>query len=207
MKKFFAMVAVALIAAMNVNVNAQSNSELKNEVSVTYGAGYMSAIIDAFGAGLGDAIVDYATDRDWANDSYSGTFGVEYFRHLNNPKLAVGGIATYTHYGEDVINKNENDKVVGERSRNYFTVMPAIKYNWVNKEHFAFYSKAAAGVMVLFDEDTDKENSKYSNSDTFTTFTFQVSPVGVEFGGTVRGFVELGFGEQGIALAGLKYKF
>ncbi len=207
MKKIFMMAAVAIMAAMNMNVNAQDNSELKNEVSVSYGAGYMSALIDAFGAGLGDAIVDYATNRDWANDSYSGTFGVEYFRHLNNPKLAVGGIATFTHYGEDVIDKSNNDKVVGERSRNYFTLMPAIKYNWVNKEHFAFYSKVAAGAMVLFDEDTDKENSQYSDSDTFTCFTFQLSPVGLEFGGAWRGYLEMGFGEQGVALIGLRHKF
>ena len=38
-------------------------------------------------------------------------------------------------------------------------------------------------------------------------FNFQASLLGVEFGGAFRGFVELGFGEQGIALAGLRYKF
>ena len=36
---------------------------------------------------------------------------------------------------------------------------------------------------------------------------FQASLVGVEFGGKLRGFVEAGVGEQGIVLAGLKYKF
>ena len=30
---------------------------------------------------------------------------------------------------------------------------------------------------------------------------------GVEVGGALRGFAELGWGEQGIILAGLRYKF
>ena len=39
-------------------------------------------------------------------------------------------------------------------------------------------------------------------------FNFQVSAIGVEVGSPkFRGFAELGYGEQGIALIGLRYKF
>jgi hypothetical protein len=36
---------------------------------------------------------------------------------------------------------------------------------------------------------------------------FQVSALGVEFGGKFRGFAELGVGDQGILQAGIRYKF
>ena len=39
-------------------------------------------------------------------------------------------------------------------------------------------------------------------------FNFQVSAIGAEFGNqSVRGFAELGFGELGVALIGVRYKF
>jgi hypothetical protein len=39
-------------------------------------------------------------------------------------------------------------------------------------------------------------------------FNFQASLLGIEAGGqNVRGFVELGMGEQGVALAGIRCKF
>ncbi len=199
------MAAAALMAASSMNVNAQSISEAKNELSISYGAGYGSALIEAFGVGLGDAIVNAGSNRKWDNEKFSGTVGIEYFRHLNNPKLAVGAIITYTNYSHDVVDKTSNAKVA-ERSNTYCTVMPAIKYNWINKEHFAFYSKVAAGVIYLEEKDKDLEKKK-ETTDEFYTFMVQVSPVGVEFGGKFRGYVELGFGEQGIALAGLRYKF
>ena len=45
------------------------------------------------------------------------------------------------------------------------------------------------------------------NDDASTTFNFQATFVGVEVGGALRGFAELGVGEQGIILAGIRYKF
>lgn len=36
---------------------------------------------------------------------------------------------------------------------------------------------------------------------------WQASLVGAEFGNAFRGFLELGCGEQGILVAGLRYKF
>ena len=84
--------------------------------------------------------------------------------------------------------------------------MPSLKYYWVNKDHFGFYSKLAAGVM--FDSDSYKANGN-KNSESSAYFGCQVSPVGLEAGSkNIRGMVEFGFGEQGVgALAGLKFKF
>lgn len=199
------MAAAALMVASNMNVNAQEYSDMKNELSISYGMGYGSALIEAFGVGFGNALIHAGTNREWDNSTYTGTVGFEYFRHLNNPKLALGCIATVTNFSEDVVKKDTRAKV-GEHSSTYVTLMPAIKYNWINKEHFALYSKVAAGVMYLEEKDKDYEKKTEDNAST-AGFMFQVSPVGVEFGSKFRGFVELGFGEQGIALGGVRYKF
>lgn len=94
----------------------------------------------------------------------------------------------------------------GERTRNYFTVMPAVKFNWINKDHFALYSKLGFGATILSETAKDAKKDT-SESDSRVYFAYQVSAIGVEFGSKLRGFVEAGVGEQGIILAGIRYKF
>jgi hypothetical protein len=73
------------------------------------------------------------------------------------------------------------------------------------------YSKLAAGAMMsVFKSEVFKsEDTKGgSDSDSKIYFMYQVSALGIEFGSqNFRGFLEAGAGEQGIVLAGLKYKF
>ena len=67
------------------------------------------------------------------------------------------------------------------------------------------YLKAAAGYTL------QRINETYKGQDESTTdgiFNVQFSLLGMEAGSQhIRAFIELGFGEQGIALAGLRYKF
>lgn len=198
MKKMFLMVVAAMMATMSVNAQ---NSELKNEIGVSYGLG-LSLIGDGLGNSLGNGFFDGIAGREWTNNKEFGSLSLEYFRHIN-PKFAVGGIFSYSRFGEDVV----KDQVkVGERTRNYYTVMPAIKYNWVNKEHFALYSKLGIGATIA-SSNTRHLTNNTSNSYSQVFFAFQVSAIGVEFGSKLRGFVEAGCGEQGIILAGIRYKF
>lgn len=201
MKKYFVMVVAAMMATMNVNAQ---NEDLKHEIGISYGLG-VSTISDGIGNGVGRGIFENLAGYEWTNDKQFGSLAVEYFYHTNNPKLAVGGIVTYSKYGEDVM-KKETKSIVGERTRHYISVMPSVKYYWINKNHFGLYSKAAAGAMLLSEKSKDNElNKEETNSKVY--FMGQVSPIGVEFGGQVRGFIEAGCGEQGIVLAGVKYKF
>ena len=197
MKKIVLMVVAAMMATMTVQAQ---NEDLKNEIGVSYGAG-LSLIGDGIGNGIGKAFGQLGGYK-YTNDKQFGSLSVEYFRHLNsNNRVAIGGIFAYSRYGEDELKDNVK---VGDRTRNYFTLMPAVKYYWVNKNHFGLYSKVAVGATYMSSKVTengvDENNSK-------VYFMCQVSAIGVEFGGKLRGFVEAGVGEQGIVLAGLKYKF
>jgi hypothetical protein len=193
------MVAVALMATMSVNAQ---NEELRHEVSVAYGGPSLSQ----FGSGLGEGLGLAFTNSEYDDGNIFGPISAEYFYHPNNPRLAVGGIITYSKWDSDVLRRSNHNDKLGERNRNYLSVMPGIKWDWVNKNSFGFYPKAAAGPMFVFCKSEDYESNK-SLTQNGTYFLFQCSPIGIEFGGKFRGFAEIGLGEQGVLLGGLRYKF
>ena len=85
------------------------------------------------------------------------------------------------------------------------TLMPSVKYYYVNGKNFGLYSKVAAGVMMMRAK-SESNGKSYTDSD--FRFMCQASLLGLEAGSqNFRCFFELGAGEQGIILAGLKYKF
>lgn len=183
-----------------ISMGAQAQDDEKNELSVSYGVG-ISTIGDGIGNAIVNGLIDSWSGCEW-DASRFGTIGVEYFRHLNNPRLAVGAIFTFAKYAEDVIKKDDKSKV-GDRSRTYLTLMPSLKYYWVNGKSFGFYSKVAAGAMLMKYDD-----SRISSSESQLYFMAQASPIGLEAGSTsFRGFIEAGFGEQGILLVGLRARF
>ena len=49
--------------------------------------------------------------------------------------------------------------------------------------------------------------TSYSSSDSKVDFMGHLTALGAEFGGQLRGFAELGFGERGVFTLGLRYKF
>ena len=198
MKKIILMVAVAMMTAMNVNAQ---NENLHHELSLSYGFGSIAQFGDGVGEGLGLVF----TNTEYDDGSIVGPITLEYFYHFNNPRLAIGGSFTYSKWDSDVLVRNSQTKV-GERNRNFFSVMPAFKSYWVNKNHFGLYSKVAAGIGFLQCTDNDFE-THVKKDDNGCYFMFQLSFIGVEFGSKFRGFAEAGIGDQGFIQAGIRYKF
>ncbi len=178
MKKLLLMVVAAMMATMNVN----AQEEYKNEISIAYGTGANTDLVMSIAKGM-------FTGKQL---DYWGPISVEYFGRLNsNNRLGLGGIF--------VLGGCKWDDT-GDAKSKYYTIMPAVKYNWAVKKYVSWYSKGAAGLSIA-------SQSGGREDKTDVVFNFHASLVGVDFGGAFRGFVELGFGEQGIALAGLRYKF
>lgn len=199
MTKKLSLLLIALMAV--VCVQAQDEKP-RHEIGVSYGVG-ISLIGDGIGNAVGAGLFEALTGYEWTNKKEFGTLGLEYFYHLPNAsKVAVGGIITYARYGEDV----EKDGLKkGERTRTYMSLMPSVKYYYVDGKNFGLYSKAAAGIMML--RAKSEEGSK-SDTDTDCRFMWQASLLGLEAGSqNFRFFLEAGVGEQGIVLAGLKLKF
>lgn len=201
MKIKILMVAVAFMTAWNVNAQ---NENLHHELSLSYGLGSIAQL----GDGIGEGIALIFSDKEYDDGFILGPITAEYFYHFNNPRLAIGGSVSYSKWDSDVLIRNSHEKV-GETKRNFFSIMPSFKCYWVNKNHFGLYSKAAAGVGFLTNKSKNIEENKVvkENEESGTYFMFQASFIGAEFGSKFRGFVELGVGDQGFALAGIRYKF
>ena len=194
------MVAVALMTAMSVNAQSEN---LRHEVSLSYGLGSVAQFGEGLGEGLALALF---SDTEYDDGFILGPISAEYFYHFNNPRLALGGLVSYSKWDSDIQKKRGNHEKVGERNRNYWSVMPAIKWYCTNKNSFGLYSKAAVGAAFLSSTEKDYATGK-STDDSGTYLMFQLSLIGAEFGKQFRGFAELGVGEQGFLQAGVRYKF
>ena len=193
------MVAVALMTAMSANAQ---NEDLHHELSLSYGLGSIAQLGDGLGEGIGLVF----TNTEYDDGVILGPISLEYFYHFNNPRLALGASFTYSKWDSDVLDRSSHQKL-GDRKRNFFSVMPSFKSYWINKNSFGLYSKVAAGVGFLKCTDKDFRNNNVEKDDNGCYFMFQLSFIGAEFGGKVRGFAELGVGDQGFAQAGVRYKF
>ena len=198
MKKILVLAAVAMMTAMSVNAQ-NGYDDTKHEVAISLGVWSNSEIIDAF-ENVGGALVG----ARFENEKFTGPISAEYFYHVKN-WLGVGGILAYGQCEQDVYFVGKKD---GVSKNTYLTLMPAVKLDWLRKKHFGIYSKLAFGATLRNEKyDSDSDSSK-DDSDSEVHVNWQASLLGMEFGGpTIRGFLELGTGEQGIALVGLRYKF
>ena len=192
------MAAVAMMTAMNVSAQ-NGYDETKHEVAITLGVWSNSQVIDVF-ENVGGALVG-ATFED---ESFTGPISAEYFYHVKN-WLGVGGILAYGQNKQDVYLGREKD---GVSKNTYVTLMPAVKFDWLRKKHFGMYSKLAFGATLRNEKYESVNPSTKDDSDSEVHVNWQASLLGMEAGGpTLRGFLELGTGEQGIFLIGVRYKF
>ena len=193
------MIATVLFCGSVQNVRAQ-HDELRHEIGISYGSTPLSTW-GTIGTALADGLFQGLGGARYENRSSFGSLSAEYFYHPS-PSVGIGGIVCYSQDIDDIFVSGAAD---GERTTRFFTVMPAVKWDYLHRKHFGMYMKAAAGYTLERVNETYKEQDETKNSG---LFSFQLSLLGIEAGSPhVRGFVELGVGEQGIALAGLRCKF
>ncbi len=195
------MMMAAILLCGTMSAQAQDYYETKHEIGVSVGwmatSQIISSMVDFTGTGLTGGTVTYD------NESNFPAISLEYFYHVS-PAIAVGGFIGYSGRTEDIL---VGGSKAGEAKRNTFSVVPTLKFDWLRKQSFGMYSKVGLGMSVMSDKQ-EKTGGSELNSDTHYHLNFQASLVGMEFGSEYfRGFAELGFGQQGILLAGLRYKF
>ena len=181
MKKFILSVFLVICT-----LTAGAQEYCQHEISLSYG------IITPSGAlGMVQQLIAKAlsglTDDEFSS-SNTGALSVEYFYRLSE-LVSVGGVASYHGFSATL-----GDSTMGIKA---YTLMPAVKLSWYNREWFSSYSKFAVGASLVA-MGTEKPKL-WPNG--------QFSLLGLEFGRSVRVFAEFGFGEQGLALGGLRYRF
>lgn len=196
MKKLILTTVAALTIA--ANVSAQTGyDDTKHEVAIRYGIAPNSKWLNhvgVFSVAFGGCEYD--------NLNHTGSFSAEYFYH-SKEKLGIGCVLAYGK------NKGDYDYGLndyGKTEASYYTFMPAVKFDYLRKENFGMYSKFALGVTMT--SGTYKYNDGTTKDCTDYSLNFQASFIGIEAGSPyLRGFTELGIGEQGVLSIGIRYKF
>lgn len=116
-------------------------------------------------------------------------------------QLTVGGVFSYAGQFGTIQTKPATYVV----QQNFFSIMPQVKYNWLNRETWRLYSRVAAGVVVA--NVGYQDGTEINERQTAVSFAFQVSPIGFEFGRVLAGFVEAGFGATGVLAVGIRKSF
>lgn len=193
--KIKTFILILALAAPICNINAQ---EPKHEISVSYGVLPNSLWLDGVQTFF-EAL--FGQKKDTRN--YVGPIGLEYHYRVS-PLIGVGAVAVYSHHEEDLL---KDDAVIRSRNKNYYTIMPSVKFNWLRRNHWGLYSKVAIGAS-LFNQKMKEADTGQKTDDNKVNFNFQASAIGIEAGsGTIHGFFEAGLGEQGVFLGGVRAKF
>lgn len=199
MKKILLLAVAAMMATVNANA---WDDNVKQEVGISYGVWSNSDIINAYET-IGTNIFGAST----GDEHFVGPIGLEYFYHLNS-WFSVGGIGVYGQMHQDLFLTGKKNGKDGEIKNLYLTLMPAMKFDWVRKSHFGVYSKLGIGATLRNEKVDYDASDKDDYNDTEVHVNWQVSLLGLEAGGNrLRGFLEIGTGEQGIFDIGLRYKF
>lgn len=194
------MKKICILAALLCSTVFNAPAQEKNEISVGYGTVPNSSLLSMFtGLTVISSSLGTVKYTDW---KCTGAFSAEYF-HRVSPRFSVGGAAVYVRSSRDIlILKN----IEGEAKVNFFTLMPSVKYEWLQKKDISLYSKAAAGITLRSEKQSCTGADEFTGNDIFPNV--QVSLLRVEAGGlSLRGFAEIGYGEQGMVMAGLRYRF
>jgi hypothetical protein len=202
MKKILVMMVATFMVTLSVK--AQSQDEYyKHEIAVAYG-GMSNSNWMSIGDALGTVLVTGGY-FSYDDGSFVGPISAEYFYHIS-PLIGLGAMGVYAKETKDM---TMGGKVYGEAKSTYVSVMPGAKFNWLRKKNFGLYSKVGIGPCFRTRSEkysTDSKSADDSSSD--VCFNFQVSALGIEAGANnFWGFIELGLGEQGMGLAGLRVKF
>lgn len=203
MKIKFILAALAVCAFASAPAQAQDEMETRHEIAFSYGGVPNSVWIDIY-----TDIIPALFGERREGSGYVGPLGLEYYYHTS-PLIGVGAVAVFASSKQDCF---YNDTQTSAITKSFFTFMPSVKFNWLRKRNWGLYSKVAAGVTYarFNDEDYDDNGKKTGEKSVSKDllFNYQASLIGVEAGTeNVRGFAELGIGEQGVALAGVRFKF
>lgn len=162
----------------------------KNDISVEYGFSIQDI---AMGLGLLGVAIGGAASENPVKLAATGTIGVEYNRSLGRV-ISLGAVVNYGRsWGESI------DKTT---SLDVLCAMASMKAYWFKTQYCAMYTRVGLGFGLI--------GSKAGTENPYKIDMIpaaQLSAVSIEFGSWIRGFVELGAGMQGFALAGLKFSF
>lgn len=112
----------------------------------------------------------------------------------------LGAVVNY--YGEYSKLYGSHDwTLVGHDRTHYISVMPVVRFTWLNRKWVRMYSSTGLGLTMEYGE--YGPDSSYRD----LLVAFQFTPIGISVGRSLFGFAEVGVGVQGALMIGIGYKF
>lgn len=217
MKTKFIMLFLCIVSNICF-VNAQDRITIittpkKHEIRLSISDNLALSIADVFGSALGQV----ATGSKRTDEKSSAVFGIGYRYHVN--RLRIGADCGFGTVSSKIIHTGMKMPTAKEQELN-FLFLPVAEFVYFRRGLFELYGSAAAGVD--FTRRSEKEFSTsirdagisgvaktaVRQSDSFTSFAWQVNPVALRVGNhRIGGFLEAGLGYKGIVTAGVSFKF
>lgn len=163
----------------------------KNEIYSSYGMGSVQELSII----LNDIIILPFVRGDFTVESPVGPIAAGYRRNLSD-HFALGIEGSYTQFNQEYTILGSKFKV----DNTFTTVMLNSRYCYNPSNPVQFYS----GISIGGSNFNQKDSVQSANS---TIFAFHVNAIGVRFGRTFAGYLELGMGYNGIVNGGVSVKF
>ena len=207
-KRYFIIALIAMFSVSVPSFAAGEGSENSGKDSMYYknslDIGYNPGVLSFFRLGVYDKLAKLDAFIPFSNlligaeatDLRSGgTISVNYMRRLND-WLWLGGNVNYEYVTLDLLSYENGE--ISSYGISAIPIMAVGKAAWCRRKHVSLYSKLGIGVTPVFIQGGTIKVKP----------AVQLTPIGVEFGGNhVFGFVEGGFGLQGVLIAGMRFPF
>lgn len=197
-------ILIILFLIPNSKIKAEDWTDMMHEVSFSYGVFPVQDLLGYYENYFVKQRVKSSMEA-FDDKAKFGAFSVSYLFYPDE-NIGLGLIYSY-HNGDKEILKGKTP--IGTCYSSFHTIAPSFKYNWYNYDYFTLYTRINMGVSIAtakfsyFDLDKQREGEK---TEVKPFFMYQVSPIGVELGRQVAGFLEAGFGHLGTVTVGLRYR-
>ena len=153
---------------------------------------------------------DYITADNWFNGEYINTLSLAApslnleYRYRFAKWFWFGGAFSFTPMVKQWENHEKGDKFTDHLY--CISLMPSVRFSWLNKKYITLYSGLSAGFLVTTGSKFSPiENAAYQATNVY--LAGQLTAVGIQGGKNWYGFAEVGVGVQGFVKAGFGYKF
>jgi len=185
---------VILLLLTLVSSNAYAQDQM-HEISFFAGTGSLQDIAESFGD-IFPTIITMGYIRE-ETEMVTPVLGLNYRYHLNKV-VSVGATFNYQQFENKF---NLLDRSLFTTDTRYYTFMGRVDFTYLRRRIFQMYSGVGLGISHQNESGEDVES--YNK----THFAYQANLVGLRLGKEVAGFLELGFGCNGIVAAGIAYQF
>ena len=230
MKKLKSIFFLLLATSMSFSLNGQEEPSWEQTLprhDIQFGLGDPALLA----SGIGEFLLykfDYSSSSHYGYDYYYGGEADSWFyRDVVNTLTFVtptlnfeyryrfakwfwfGGLVSYA----DIYNQYKDrvtQEAVAHTNIHYISVMPSVRFSWLNKKYITLYSGLSLGCTVAVG---NKYWSDIPNNGTLyepfggASLSGQLTAVGIQGGKNWYGFAEIGLGYQGFVKAGFGYKF